>query len=99
MKKSDIAMIILIASISMLVSYFVAKAIVGDTKGEAVKVKTADPISTNVDEPNSSIFNSNAINPTVEVIIGNGQNQSGNSSNKPSTSQSPQSSTSSNKSQ
>jgi len=98
MKKSDIAMIILIASISMLVSYFVAKAIVGDTKDEAVKVKTAEPISTNIDEPDSSIFNSNAINPTVEVIIGNGSTQTQNGSNSSSSSSNSQSSQSSSQS-
>jgi hypothetical protein len=70
MKKSDIAMIILIASISVLISYFVAKAVVGDVQNESVQVKTTDPITTNVDEPDISVFNSDAINPTVEVIIG-----------------------------
>lgn len=73
MKKSDIAMIILIASISVLVAYFVAKAIVGDVQNESVKVKTADPITTDIVQPDTSVFNSTAINPTVEVIIGGGQ--------------------------
>jgi len=70
MKKSDIAMIILIASISMLVAYFAANSILGDTKKQAVKVQTAEPITTTVDEPDPTVFNTNAINPTVEVIIG-----------------------------
>ncbi len=72
MKKSDIAMIILIASVSILVAYFVAKSIVGDVQNQSVKVKVADPISATVDEPSPKVFNSNAINPTVEVIIGGG---------------------------
>lgn len=75
MKKSDIAMIILIASISILVAYFVAKAIIGDVGSQSVKVKTADKITTEVSDPDPSVFNSNAINPTVEVIIGNNQAQ------------------------
>jgi hypothetical protein len=78
MKKSDIAMIILIASISVLVSYFVAKAVLGDVQNQSVKVKTADPISTSITQPDSTVFNSNAINPTVQVIIGNGQSQTSN---------------------
>lgn len=73
MKKSDIAMIILIASVSVLVAYFVAQAVIGDTKSESVKVKTADPITTKVDQPDPTVFNSNAINPTVQVIIGGDQ--------------------------
>lgn len=71
MKKSDIAMIILIASISMLVAYFASKSILGDVGNQSVKVKTAEKITTEVTQPDSSVFNSSAINPTVEVIIGN----------------------------
>jgi hypothetical protein len=75
MKKSDIAMIILIASISILVSYFVAKAVMGDVQNKSVKVKTAEAISTDVVQPDTSVFNSDAINPTVEVIIGGDKSQ------------------------
>lgn len=70
MKKSDIAMIILIASTSVLIAYFVAKSIVGDVQNQAVKVKVTDPITKDITAPDPEIFNSNAINPTVEVIIG-----------------------------
>ena len=63
-------MIILIASISVLVAYFAAKAIIGDTANQSVIVKTTDEITTTIDEPDPSVFNSNAINPTVQVIIG-----------------------------
>jgi hypothetical protein len=72
MKRSDIAMIILIASMSVLVAYFVAKSVLGDGKSEAVTVKTADPISDVVDEPSDRVFREGAINPTVEVFIGEG---------------------------
>ncbi|HTJ73647.1 MAG TPA: hypothetical protein VL481_03590 [Verrucomicrobiae bacterium] len=70
MKKSDIAMIILIASVSILVAYFVAKALIGDTANQSITVKTTEQITTDIDKPDSSVFNSNAINPTVQVIIG-----------------------------
>lgn len=76
MKKSDIAMIILIASISMLISYFVAKSLIGDVQKQSVTVQTAEPITTDVQKPDSSIFNTNAINPTVDVVIGSGQAES-----------------------
>ncbi len=75
MKKSDIAMIILIASVSVIIAYFIANAVIGDVKNEAVKVKTTDPITADIQEPDKTIFNSNAINPTVEVIIGGEQAQ------------------------
>lgn len=71
MKKTDIAMIILIASLSVLVAYFIAKATpLGSTQNESVTVKTVDPITADVSEPDPSVFNEDAINPTVEVIIG-----------------------------
>ena len=70
MKKTDIAMIILIASMSMLVSYFVVNAILGDSQSSSVNVKTIDPIGATVEDPDPRIFNDDAINPTVEVFIG-----------------------------
>jgi len=78
MKKSDIAMIILIAAISVIVAYFVAQALLGDVQNESVQVKTIDPITTEVAQPDPSVFNSNAINPTVEVIIGGDQSNDSN---------------------
>ena len=63
-------MIILIASMSILIAYFVAKGLVGDVQNQSVKVKVAEPITAEVEAPDAKIFNSNAINPTVEVIIG-----------------------------
>ncbi|HEU5121807.1 MAG TPA: hypothetical protein VFT59_03095 [Candidatus Saccharimonadales bacterium] len=75
MKKSDIAMIILIASISVLIAYFIAKAIIGDVGNQSAKVKTTEEITTEITEPDPTVFNENAINPTVEVIIGNSQDQ------------------------
>jgi hypothetical protein len=76
MKKSDVAMIILIASISVLIAYFVAKGIFGSTSNASQIVKTIDPIDSKIVEPETSIFNSNAINPSVEVQI-SGTSQSG----------------------
>lgn len=69
MKKTDLAMIVFIASISMVVAYIIGNSIFGNiiTKGE--KVKTIAPISTTVEQPDPAIFNTNAINPSVEVQI------------------------------
>jgi hypothetical protein len=75
MKKSDIAMIILIASISVLIAYFVAKSIFGDVYSGTAKVKTIEKISETVVEPSKEIFNSSAINPSVKVQIKNTGNQ------------------------
>lgn len=72
MKKSDIAMIVLIISISVLVAYFIAKSVIGDVANQSVTVKTAEEISSKLAKPDEAVFNSNAINPTVEVTIGGG---------------------------
>ncbi len=69
MKKSDVAMIILVASISVMIAFFVAKAIFGDVDNGTVKVKTIDKYSSTVVQPSPEIFNSNAINPAVQVQI------------------------------
>lgn len=73
MKKSDIATIILIASVSILVAYFVTDGIIGGQKNPTETVKTMDTISAQITEPDKSIFNKDAINPTVEVVIGDQQ--------------------------
>ena len=74
MKKSDIASIILIASVSALVAWFAANAVIGEPKQGVSKVKTADTITSNIEVPDKRIFNSNAINPTIERSIGKSAN-------------------------
>lgn len=70
MKNSDIAALIVIASISVLIAYFVADAVIGKPSAGSEKVDTTKEISPEVKQPNSAIFNKDAINPTVEVVIG-----------------------------
>lgn len=69
MKKSDIAMIIIVASISVMVAFFVAKAIFGDVYTGSAKVKTIESTTSEIDEPSAEIFNKDAINPAVQVQI------------------------------
>ena len=73
MKNSDIAGITFIASLSVIVAFFIADAVIGRPTDESVRVKTIDPITAEVETPDSSIFNADAINPTVEVVIGDNQ--------------------------
>lgn len=73
MKKTDIAMIILVASASVMISYFVVSSLPMFSAAEQeATVKVAEEISPDVVEPDTSVFNDMAINPTVEVIIGEG---------------------------
>lgn len=75
MKKQDIAIIILIVAISALAAYLIGRAIVGDPDQQAVQVPTVEAISTTVEEPDSRVFNDDAINPTVEINIGDSSNR------------------------
>jgi hypothetical protein len=75
MKKTDIAMIILIASVSILVAYFVGKSIFGSASMGSATVKTIVPISSNIEQPDPTIFNSNAINPSVQISIDGSSSQ------------------------
>lgn len=70
MKKSDIAMLVLIASLSILVAYFIGGAVFGNIEEDPVSVKTIERFDTAVEEPSEHIFNDRAINPTVEIFIG-----------------------------
>ncbi len=69
MKKSDIAMIVFIASISMIIAFFVARSVFPTAYAGPTKVKTIQRISPSITEPRSDIFNKNAINPAVKVQI------------------------------
>ena len=75
MKKNDIALIVLIVSISLLVSYFVVKAIIGNPKNQQVSAEVVEPITPDLVQPSNKIFNRDAINPTVVIQIGNPSNQ------------------------
>lgn len=77
MKKTDIAMIILIAGVCALVAFLVANqipALKPDTKGQ--KVQTAEAISTDVTPPSTEVFSKTSINPTVQTVIGGGSSTS-----------------------
>lgn len=72
MKKTDIAMIILVASISVAIAYFVVRAIPGlNNVNQPVKVPTIEEYSADVGEVDSTVFSKDALNPTVRVTIGN----------------------------
>jgi len=62
-------MIILIASVSVLIAFFVTRSIFGDSANQPVTIKTIEKINPTLGEVDPSIFNDNAINPAVEVQI------------------------------
>lgn len=71
MKQSDIFTLILVAGIGVLASYFLCNMLLGDPDEAKVEFKTVSSvISSSVANPDPEIFNIHAINPTVEVYVG-----------------------------
>lgn len=70
MKSTDIALIILIATISIGISFWVTNSVLGDPADSVVEVNYIDDISSVVADPDPETFNIYALNPTSDVIIG-----------------------------
>ncbi len=71
MKQSDIFTLILIAGIGTLAAFFLCNAIMGDPDDAKVEFKKlSSVISADLATPDAEIFNSSAINPTIEVYVG-----------------------------
>lgn len=75
MKSSEIATIILIVLISSVSAFFVGQAIWGDPGEKSHKVGFMEEITDRFAEPSKDIFNEEAINPTVQVVIGQDEGQ------------------------
>jgi len=70
MKKTDIALIILIAGISFGLSWWLGNVFLKDPDESVVELTFMEQIGSTLDEPNVSNFNVYAPNPTVEVYVG-----------------------------
>lgn len=71
MKNTDIALVIMIALVATVISYFVGNALLGDPNEKVTSVEYMDVISSDVNDPDIESFNVDALNPTVEVYVGN----------------------------
>ena len=70
MKKTDIALIILIAAISILLSFWIFGMIFEDPGEKFEKIEYVTGISSALDPPDIEVFNTYANNPTAEVYMG-----------------------------
>lgn len=72
MFQKDLATAIVVAVIGVVMAYFVTGLFVKNDNNASESVKTVDTsVSADVDEPNPEVFNYKALNPTVEVYVGN----------------------------
>ena len=70
MSKNKIAILFLIVSVTAVIGFFVGKAFLGGKQLKPVEVETARPIASEIVQPDKNIFNSDAINPTTTITIG-----------------------------
>lgn len=75
MKKSDLALLIVIVAISLGASYFAGRAVLAQFVQRDTQVEVTDTISSSLVPPSETIFNDRAINPAVPINIGNSNNQ------------------------
>ena len=67
--KTDLASSIAAAIVGVLLAYFICNLFLGEI--EPVTIKTVDSsVTADLVEPNAEIFNYRALNPTVEVYVG-----------------------------
>lgn len=75
MKQKDIALIVVVAIVSGVISIFITSTFVVGKSTKELKAETVSPISSTFDKPDDQVFNSNAINPTQLIQIGENNNQ------------------------
>jgi hypothetical protein len=73
-KQKDIALIIVIAMVSGIVSFAIAHVLFAAPKDRQQKVEVVDAISTAFPLPSSQYFNSQSIDPTQLITIGQNSN-------------------------
>lgn len=70
MRQSDIFTIIAVAVVGVVVSSVLLNMILGNPDEKSVSFKTVEVIESTLDNPDPEVFNPEAINPTVEVYVG-----------------------------
>lgn len=74
MKQKDIAMIMVIAFVSAIVSLVVSRLLFTTPQNQEQQVEVVPAITANFPPPDSRYFNSNSIDPTQLIQIGNNNN-------------------------
>jgi len=71
-KQGDIAVIILVVSISLAASYFVGDALINTDTSRSTAVEQVTLITPDFAQPSTQVFNDSAVNPTQLIEIGSG---------------------------
>lgn len=81
MKQKDILLIAVVVVVSGTASFFLSKFLFNTPKNRQQKVEVVQPISAEFPQPDSKYFNSNSIDPTKNITIGDSNNSKPFSSN------------------
>ena len=74
MKKKDIGLILIIVVISAMVSWFVSNHIFVSPKNRQQSVDIVQPITSDFTQPDTRFFNSNSLDPSQPITIGQNNN-------------------------
>jgi mannitol-specific phosphotransferase system IIBC component len=70
MKQKDIATIAVVAIVAAVISLLVTQTIFVSKKSRELTAETVEPINATFNQPDKTVFNQNAINPTQLIQIG-----------------------------
>lgn len=74
MKQKDIALIVIVVFVSALISLFASKALFAPPKNRQQKVEVVQPISAQINKPDSRYFNGQAFDPAQSITTGGNAN-------------------------
>jgi hypothetical protein len=75
MKQKDIALIIVVAVVSVVVATLMSNVLFASTGAKEQQAETVDAISADFANPDSKYFNSTSVDPTETIRIGDTTNQ------------------------
>ncbi|MDB5170243.1 MAG: hypothetical protein JWN82_639 [Candidatus Saccharibacteria bacterium] len=75
MKQKDIALIAVVAVVSIVIATLVSNFVFGSTGSREQEAETVDAISAAFVQPDSAYFNNQSVDPTQIIRIGDNSNQ------------------------
>ena len=74
MKQKDLIIIVAVAVVAGIFSYVIANFIFGGEKSYKLTAPTVQPITAEFKQPDQAYFNTNSLNPTKNITIGDSTN-------------------------
>lgn len=78
MKKKDIVSIVAVAILGVVAAIVIVNSILGDINDKSATFRSIETVNSSVGVPDPEVFNPEAINPTVDVYVGNCIDKNGN---------------------